>query len=181
MKQKDISSATRTGILDAANKIVLNKGVSALTLESAAREAGVSKGGLLYHFPNKNSLIKGMVEHLISAFESALERELLKSEGDWLAAYIRASFQDTPEHDKISGALFAAVANEPDLLKPLQERFVEWQQKSEELAPTPEIGTIIRLALDGLLISDLLEFAPLSPAARKKMLDALIELAKKEL
>jgi AcrR family transcriptional regulator len=47
------SSSTRENILRAANLVVVEEGVSRMTLEAVAREAGVSKGGLLYHFPSK--------------------------------------------------------------------------------------------------------------------------------
>ena len=47
----------RTRILDAAEAIVRARGVPGLTLEAAAREAGVSKGGLLYHFGSKEQLV----------------------------------------------------------------------------------------------------------------------------
>lgn len=176
MKQKDIALATRTGILDAACRVVLNKGVNALTLDSTALEAGVSKGGLLYHFPNKNSLIEGMIERLISAFDLAIEQELVKTDGNWLTAYVNVLFAGDPEHDQLSAALFAAIANNPELLKPLQDRFVEWQKKAEASAPSPEVGTLIRLAMDGVWIADLLDFAPPTPALRKKMLKVIMEM-----
>ena len=44
---------TQKAILDAANRIVIGQGVERLTLEQVAAEAGMSKGGLLYHFPRK--------------------------------------------------------------------------------------------------------------------------------
>ena len=46
-------------------------------------------------------------------------------------------------------------------------------------AASEEVGTIIRLALDGLWISDLFGFAPPSPELRVKMLDALLKIAQK--
>jgi AcrR family transcriptional regulator len=179
MKQKDIALATQTEILDAACRVVLDKGVNALTLDATALEAGVSKGGLLYHFPSKDSLIEGMIERLIHAFDSALERELVKTDGDWLAAYLNVSFISDPHYNQLSTALFAAIANNPTLLKPLQDHFVEWQKKAEETAPSPDVGTIIRLAMDGLWVSDLMGFAPPSPAMRKKLLKVLMEMLKK--
>lgn len=36
-------------------------GIAALSLNAVAREAGVSKGGLLHHFPNKQALIFALV------------------------------------------------------------------------------------------------------------------------
>ncbi len=177
MKQKDISSAKRLLILDAASRVVLDKGASALTLESVAEQAGISKGGLLYHFPNKESLIAGMIERLIAEFDDSLERELSKNDGDWLAAYIRASFEVNPERERISCALCAVIATNPSLLEPLQARFAEWQAKAASTSISPEIGTIVRLALDGMWLSDLLGFSPPTPEIRGKVLRTLLKLA----
>ena len=47
------ASETRDRILDALQRILVRKGTAAVTLESVAAEAGVSKGGLLYHFRSK--------------------------------------------------------------------------------------------------------------------------------
>jgi AcrR family transcriptional regulator len=180
MKQKDISSTTQMAILDAASKVVLDKGAEALTLDAVAQEAGLSKGGLLYHFPSKKSLIEGMINRLIAGVDSSLVEELAKSGGDYLTAYIRASFRSNPERDKISCALFAAIANQPELIKPLQARFFKMQSEIAAAAATPEIGTIIRLALDGLWLSDLFGFAPPAPELREKMLSTLLAIAKRE-
>jgi AcrR family transcriptional regulator len=56
-----------TRILDAAENLIIVRGVTALTLEAAAREAGVSKGGLLYHFASKEALLEALLGRL-SAF-----------------------------------------------------------------------------------------------------------------
>jgi AcrR family transcriptional regulator len=60
---------------------VVEEGVSGMTLEAVAREAGISKGGLLYHFPSKVALIGGMIGRLIEDFEDALGRELGRAKG----------------------------------------------------------------------------------------------------
>ena len=52
----------RRRILDAAEQVVLRDGVGHLTLEAAAAEAGLSKGGVLYHFPTRDALVAGMVD-----------------------------------------------------------------------------------------------------------------------
>jgi AcrR family transcriptional regulator len=179
MKQKEISATTRMSILDAANRVILDQGVEALTLEAVAQQAGLSKGGLLYHFPSKKKLIAAMIDRLIAEVDSSLAEELVKSGGDYLTAYIRASFVMSPERDKISTALFAAIAHEPDLMQPLQARFFEMQRKIAAAAVSPEVGTLIRLALDGLWISDLFGFAPPPPELREKMLSALLAIAQK--
>ena len=59
---------TRAALLDAASRIVQQRGVEHLTLELTAQEAGISKGGLLYHFPSKEALIKGMIQSYLERF-----------------------------------------------------------------------------------------------------------------
>src|SRR5688500_12865439 len=88
---------TRETILAAASEVVLTEGVASLTLDEVARVAGISKGGLLYHFRSKSALIAGMLTNLVDQFERALEQEL-QNEGEhpgpgaWHRAYVRATF-----------------------------------------------------------------------------------------
>ena len=44
-------------ILNAAQARLLTGGPTSLVLDAIASDAGVSKGGLLYHFPSKDDLI----------------------------------------------------------------------------------------------------------------------------
>ncbi|PTE20023.1 TetR/AcrR family transcriptional regulator, partial [Cereibacter changlensis JA139] len=49
--RKKTAQATRRRLLDAADQLSRTVGPARLSLEAVAAEAGVSKGGLLYHFP----------------------------------------------------------------------------------------------------------------------------------
>lgn len=144
MKQNDISSATKIAILNAANQVVLQKGAEALTLEMVAREAGVSKGGLLYHFPTKRMMIEGMIDRLINHVENSLQEAVKANGGKFLDAFISISIPANPEHNQISCALIAAIADDPALLIPLQAQYRLWQEQCAAAAPSPEIGTLIR-------------------------------------
>ena len=42
---------TREKLVRAAAQLVISKGIARVTLEQVALDAGVSKGGLLHHFP----------------------------------------------------------------------------------------------------------------------------------
>ena len=52
---------SRESILQAAENIVARRGPAHLTLETAAHEAKVSKGGLFYHFRSKEALLEAMI------------------------------------------------------------------------------------------------------------------------
>lgn len=110
--------------------------------------------------------------------DSALAEELEKSGGDYLTAYIRASFRTVPEQEEVSQALSAAMADDPRLIDSLQARFFRMQAEIAAAAPSPEIGTLIRLSLDGLWMSDLYGFAPPSAELREKMRNVLLFIAK---
>ena len=54
----------RDAVLDAFEELLIDVGERAATLDAVAKRAGVSKGGLLYHFPNKEALITATLERL---------------------------------------------------------------------------------------------------------------------
>src|SRR5690242_1339809 len=65
-------------ILEAAERVIVRSGVERATIDEVAREAGVSKGGVLHHFPSKDAIILGLVEMLVSRFEA----NVLKRQAD---------------------------------------------------------------------------------------------------
>ena len=68
---------TKRRIVDAAEEVVLRDGVSRLTLGAAALEAGLSKGGVLYHFASRDALVAAMVDRIIEEFDRDLASALV--------------------------------------------------------------------------------------------------------
>lgn len=60
-RQQRRRDRSREEILVAARKVLLGNGVSAMTLDAVAREAGMSKTGLYYYFPSKDALVFELV------------------------------------------------------------------------------------------------------------------------
>jgi len=56
------SDNARERVIDAAEQVVIEAGAGHLTFEAVASKAGVSRGGLLYHFPDKKALLRGMLD-----------------------------------------------------------------------------------------------------------------------
>jgi AcrR family transcriptional regulator len=156
----------------------VEQGAENFTLETVALEAGVSKGGLLYHFASKNALITGMMERSMALVDAALEEELVRSDGDYLTAYIRASFRTTADPAQVSRAIQAAIVRDPALLNPLRERFERMQREISQRASSPELGLLVRLAMDGLWYSELYQFAPPDGEQRRALQSLLLKIAK---
>lgn len=93
-------TSKRTQILDAATRVVQREGVKSVTFDSVAAEAGVTKGGLLYHFASREDLVQAIHQHLADRWEADLVAAAGKSAaeatpGERLAAYTRVSVQSS--------------------------------------------------------------------------------------
>ena len=175
---------TRTALLDAANRIVQERGVEHLTLDLTAQEAGVSKGGLLYHFPSKQALIEGMIQYYLERFtadfNAAARQEDPTVAGRWTRAYLQTTYEDNQRNPRMSSSLLAAVAADPALLLPMQQTFAEWVRLLEQDGVDPTSAQIVRLAVDGLWMVELFGLAPPDAQMRERVLLALEALVEKK-
>ena len=79
VRDADASVATRN-ILEAAARQIVSGGAAALALSDVAREAGISKALIHYHFRDKDTLLARLVDHLA--------RDLVARERAALSDYI---------------------------------------------------------------------------------------------
>lgn len=154
----------RTRILDAVERLVVQKGVSGLTLEAAAREAKVSKGGLLYHFGSKEALLSGVMQRLAEVVTRDYEGGVaLQPEGTGrvaraMLAWAFGGAECSPgqdQHDRMAAVCLAAFHHDPVLLDPL--RAVIERMKADLLADGIPHGVAmtIQTATDGLFMAHL--------------------------
>jgi AcrR family transcriptional regulator len=61
------SQETRDLLLQAAMGLLM-EGECVLTLDAVVKRAGISKGGLMHHFPSKDALIEGVVGEIINEY-----------------------------------------------------------------------------------------------------------------
>lgn len=62
---------TRRALLDAALRVIGEKGFTAATVDEIVREAGVSKGVAYYHFKSKEDMATSILDQEFSLFEGA--------------------------------------------------------------------------------------------------------------
>jgi AcrR family transcriptional regulator len=180
MKGKDMrNKTTKTDdILFAAAKIVQEKGVAAMTLEAIAKEAKVSKGGLLYHFPNKDAIVQGLIEKCIENYSQMMIEILGKNPtkaGSWSKAYIDASINEPKEMKLIwMAGILLALAYDRAFLDPLNECFRQWQKRAESDGIDPVDATAIKLVADGIWFLDLFGFTHISKNMKKNVKENIL-------
>jgi AcrR family transcriptional regulator len=159
---------TRAELLDAASTVIRRDGPQALTLAAVAAEAGVSKGGLLYHFKSKRELLDALVARWMDDFE----RDIDAAPGSFPERYVRASDGAKAEE----AGLLAALVADPGVLTAVRERHAAWQDRIATEGGDPVDATVARLAADGLWLADLLGIAPPGGELRARVLARLLEL-----
>jgi len=64
-RTKEDAQETRNRILDAAVEVFNRNGVAETSLNDIAREAGVTRGAIYWHFANKVAMFDAMIERLV--------------------------------------------------------------------------------------------------------------------
>ena len=177
---------TQTKILDCAERIALRDGVARLTIDAVAAEAGLSKGGVLYNFPSKESLIRGMVARLIGQTEAEMAR-LVKDDaepkGRMLRAWLGVSFPEhgtAPAHvNQVAAVLLTAILTDPALLEPAREHFRQTLERLEQDGVDPAVMHIVRLATDGLWLADCLGMPGPAPEVRRAVIERMYEMTRR--
>lgn len=165
------SRASKDLILEAAERVVARRGPAHLTLDAVAAEAGLSKGGLLYNFPSKQSLVEGMIDTFIERHRHRLT-ELRAAEGDGPNAAIRSMLtaKKSLPIDRGTGlAILAGLAENPELLAPLRREVEGTLEDLRENSADPMLATLVWLASDGLEFWNLLGICPFDEAGRGRV------------
>src|SRR5918995_7239284 len=84
----------RDRVLDALQRLVL-AGDPTPTLDAVAAAAGVSKGGLLHHFPDRQALAHGLVHRALAETDATMATAAER--GTAAATWLRLSAADDSE------------------------------------------------------------------------------------
>ncbi|MET9489168.1 TetR/AcrR family transcriptional regulator [Nocardia sp. NPDC006630] len=189
---------TRNRILDALESLLLDKGMSQVTLESVAAAAGVSKGGLLYHFKSKDALLAGLVRRLGERADQQLRHAV--DEGHSVAEWYLQTPQPDNDADALdlalhrsilatmrtvdgahgraddanstTGAADDAPAEETD--RALAEMMGGWKGALDNEIHDPVHAEIVRLVGDGVYLRALLGMRPVDPELYRQLVARLL-------
>jgi AcrR family transcriptional regulator len=168
----------RERLLDAAERVVVESGATHLTLDAVAKSAGVSKGGLLYHFPSKEALLEGMLARHFRDVDAQVAARLAARgrKSSRAAAFrerVRVLLEWHPERPAFGVAMVAASADSPEHMAVCR---AQYRRLLDEVARLPggfERAALVLLAVQGLLLAELLHLSPYTPEERSRLVKAL--------
>ncbi|MEU2145804.1 MULTISPECIES: TetR/AcrR family transcriptional regulator [Streptomyces albovinaceus subgroup] len=172
-------TSKRSQILEAATRVVQREGVKSVTFDSVAAEAGLTKGGLLYHFATRDDLVLAIHQHLADRWEADLVAAAGKpateaTRDERLAAYTQVAIQSATRAElllMLEGSTNAAHS-------------AAWEAVTERWAPPPASAGddpaaldrfIVRLAADGLWLYDSLTSQQLTPETRRAVAERIAD------
>ncbi|MFJ7736309.1 TetR/AcrR family transcriptional regulator [Lysinibacillus sp. NPDC097287] len=172
------ASQKRTLIIQTAIQYIQENDLNSLTLDGVAGKAGISKGGLLYHFKTKDALQSAIAETIMEEVMQSYE-EFASQEhgvGRLTRGFILGSRKDLMEGARLNIAI-QIMQNEHSSISEEYEHFLEdlMHDGLEESSVH-----LIRLTLDGLYYSKLLNIAPVSEEIAEKVFEQLLQMARKD-
>ena len=167
-------SDTRDRILDAALAITSASGACQVTIDAVSAKSGVSNGGVLYHFPDKASLLSGLLDRHMDR-QAAIYREAEAEHGSTRHGRLHAAISVTAKRTNAQAMLpfLGILALEPGLLKRPRAKGAE---VINDLRKDPKRFTktvLVLLANSGLGLSEVLGTITLRPAERAAVIAAL--------
>ena len=172
---------TRTRILDALETVLLDGGPSAITLDAVASGAGVSKGGLLYHFRSKEALLAGLIQRLVEASEQAFadaERDGLGAAAFYLQTATPQG-RDAALYRSVLALLRSADGSSAEADTVLRQALAGWSARLHAQIGDPVLAETIRLVADGMLLSSLIGLQTPDPALYGQVVQQLLNRARR--
>ena len=171
---------TRDRILQAATEVIKQEGVSSLTLDKVAAQAGVSKGGLLYHFGSKDALVIGLLNQVMGVLDNELNvlaEGIDARRGAFALAYLDYVREPTQAATDTAVSILAAAAVDDDLLDSTRATFELWQDRLRHDDGLDDVVALLaRIVGDGLWLIDLFGLAPPTAEERRKVIDLVSNL-----
>ena len=170
----------RQKVLDAARRIVESKGAGHLTFDELATESGVTRGGITYHFPTKEALLKGLIEADIADWERAANEaspEKACEKTATILGHLRCNLDtDDIRHRRYVSGMMSAAMVDLSLLDRVREHqrrtFEGWDWSDEDL-----MRYVVLMASEGVFWQELFDMNPLPPDIHARVVALIRRLA----
>jgi AcrR family transcriptional regulator len=158
-RRKKQPELVRRALLEAAAHLAVEEGLAAVTIQAVATVAGVTKGGLLHHFPSKQALIEAVFSDLLEQLDTEIDRYMAQDDeprGSFTRAYVEAMFLDYERGDNSPWApLSVSMVTDPSLRLLWREWLERRLIRHRETDNRPALK-VVRLAADGVWFALLL-------------------------
>ncbi len=171
-------------ILEAAEKVAMELGIAQFTIQNVAKMAGLTKGGVTYHYNSKEDLLAALLEKLQKEMFGKLEQSYIKEENKpgrtartILKMFLDQGGEIQSRFFRIASVMIAVYVYYPNLFESMRQRFkiIMELMKKDELPQ--EITAIVLACMQGLMMArvfGLYEYDDAFIGRMREQLEALI-------
>lgn len=168
--------AVRRALLDGAASLAAREGFAAVTIQSVAEAAGVTKGGLFHHFANKQALVAGMFTDQLEKLDATIDAHIASDSeayGAFTRAYVAAIFdQQAFGRQSVWAAMAASFTADP-MLRGLWANWYRTRVQRHHATDGAAALEVVRLAADGAWYAYLIDDNAPDESALRRTLDAM--------
>ncbi len=184
---RHIDPATRERVLDAAEKLFIERGYASVTLRDIGQAAGLNHASLYHHAPGgKEALYAEVMQRGLRRHHDGLVAALSKAGDDWQARLraaahwlggqppmdiTRMRLSDMPALDKRNAAQLERSMYE-ELLAPIQHIFIAAQHAGARVTNTMLLTGMFVFMVEGVHSAP----ARHNPMSREQMLDEMVNI-----
>lgn len=143
-------------LLTKAAKIIYEEGIQKLTIDYLAQKSNITKGGVLYHFENKQNLLLQMNKMAIKKFEDILNHYISNLSGPALFtrayAYATLDFFNKPETALLPAVFISSLEDEKSF-ELWAKTSKDWAKKFKSDGGDPNENLKLQLICDGIWFS----------------------------
>jgi AcrR family transcriptional regulator len=177
MDNQTRSEISRKKAIEAAFAILARDGVGGLTFDSLSRESGISKGGLLHQFRNREGVLKALLEYQTVQFQKTTANYMAKEGAAKaepnLAAQIAVHREASSQPDSVARAILMVLIESPTMLEEIKDNATVTMKTLQSEADDVDLSLIRYFAAIGLAYHHLMGMSSLSKAARNRLFDRL--------
>ena len=130
--KKEISEKN---ILDAALNVISENTISNTRMHMIAKEAGMSKTNLFYHFESKKELLLALLKDLQKTFKEQRRAEINKIDGNDVSKKVsgflnreKNLLRENPKYDLVQFDFWTLSQSDPEIRHEFLESYKEWHK-----------------------------------------------------
>ena len=179
MKNTSRTARTRELAIQAAIAVLTRDGPNRLTIDAIARESGISKGGVLHHFPSKQEILKALVEYQMAGFVVFCDEYIAQLPPNNQEVTMHTSIalckHSEAEGESIFIALLAGLSENRNLLEQFSIAAQATVERMRAEAEDPDLSLLRWVAAIGINHLSIVGISPFTVADRERLFARLMD------
>lgn len=172
-------TSKKAEVLDSIVAIIEESGVAGVTYDAVSARSGMSKSGLIYHFPTREAMLRDVHDFMAQRWEEGLLEALGDDDAGSADAKLRANLR-VSQNAATRAELMMTIdaSSDPEMYALWAEKLDRWTCSARDIETDKRAcqAYLVQLIADGLWAHDYINGRHLSSEQRAALVEAAIAL-----